>query len=60
MSFSIEMNGQTVEPLNFPVFSFPTQKKELPTLIDGEKLSIETLVKALSFSLLSREIQILG
>ena len=60
MSLSIETNGQTVEPLNFPVFRIPTQKNDLPTLFDGEKLSIETLVKALRFSLLSREFQILG
>ena len=33
MSLSIETNGKTVEPLNFPVFSIPTQKKDLPNLL---------------------------
>ena len=34
MSFSIEMNGKTVEPLNFPVFGIHTQKRsyQLPLM----------------------------
>ena len=39
MSFSIEKNGKTIEPLNFPVFSIPMQTKDLPTLIDGSSRS---------------------
>ena len=37
MSFSIEMNGKTVEPLNFPVFSIPTQKKRIYQILLTEK-----------------------